>query len=68
MSAEAQNPAEDTSALPKPSEPLASSEADTAADVPPIGQDVTNTWAEAADESGTVRSTKQMPEPDSRGG
>ena len=36
--------------------------------LPPVGQDVTDTWAEAADETGTVRSTKQMPEPDSRGG
>jgi hypothetical protein len=68
MSTEAQNTAEDASALPKPSEPLPAAEPETGADLPPMGQDVIDTWAEAADETGTVRSTKQMPEPDSRGG
>jgi hypothetical protein len=68
MSTEAQNAAEDASALPKPREPLPPSRPDPEADAPPIGRDVTDTWAEAADETGTVRSTKQMPEPDSRGG
>jgi hypothetical protein len=57
----AQNTAEDASAPPP-------AEAATDADVAPLGQDVTDTWADAADETGTVRSTKQMPEPDSRGG
>ena len=66
MSTEAQNTADNASALPQPSKPLPPSATDT--DVPPVGQDVPDTWAEAADETGTVRSTKQMPEPDSRGG
>jgi len=57
----AQNTADDAAALPP-------AEAATDADVPPLGQDVTDTWADAADETGTVKSTKQMPEPDSRGG
>ena len=57
----AQRSADDASA-PPPSEVAAD------ADLPPLGQDVTDSWAEAADETGTVRSTKQMPEPDSRGG
>jgi hypothetical protein len=68
MSTEAQNTAEDASALPKPNKPLPPSEAKTDTDVPPVGQDVPDSWAEAADETGTVRSTRQMPEPDSRGG
>jgi hypothetical protein len=68
MSTETQSTADDASALPEPNEPLPVAEPETAADVPPIGQDVTDTWAEAADETGTVKSTKQMPEPDSRGG
>jgi hypothetical protein len=64
MSTEAQHTAADPTALPKPGKP--SSPAD--ADAPPLGQDVPDTWAEAADETGTVKSTRQMPEPDSRGG
>ena len=61
MSTEAQHTAQDA-----PPQPPA--EAATEPDAPPIGQDVPDTWAEAADESGTVRSTRRMPEPDSRGG
>ena len=68
MSTEAQRPTEDASVLPRQSEPLPPAEPETATDVPPLGQDVTDTWAEAADETGTVKSTKQMPEPDSLGG
>ena len=68
MSTEAPGTAVDTSALPKPSKPVSPAEPEMASDAPPIGQDVTDTWAEAADETGTVRSTKEMPEPDSRGG
>jgi hypothetical protein len=68
MSTEAQGVPENASALPKPSEPLPAVEPEMDADLPPVGQDVTDTWAEAADETGTVKSTKQMPEPDSRGG
>jgi hypothetical protein len=65
MATKAQNTAAAAPAPPKPREP---SPPATDADVPPLGQDVTDTWADAADETGTVRSTKQMPEPDSRGG
>jgi hypothetical protein len=68
MSTEAQRTTGDASALPKQSEPLPTPGSETAADVLPMGQDVTDTWAEAADETGTVKSTKQMPEPDSLGG
>ena len=68
MSTEAQRTAGDASMLPKPGEPLPPPEPTAATDVPPMGQDVTDTWAEAADETGTVKSTRQMPEPDSRGG
>ena len=57
----AQNTSDDAPALPP-------AEAATDADVPPLGRDVADTWAEAADEIGTVKSTKQVPEPDSRGG
>jgi len=65
MATKAQNTAAAAPAPPKPREPSSPA---TDADVPPLGQDVTDTWADAADETGTVRSTKQMPEPDSRGG
>ena len=68
MTTEAQSTAGDASALPRQSEPLSPAKPETDADLPPVGQDVTDTWAEAADETGTVKSTKQMPEPDSRGG
>lgn len=36
--------------------------------IPPTGLVVTDSWAEAADPTGTVRATRQMPEPDSLGG
>lgn len=68
MSNDAQDTAENASAPPKPDGSSPAAEPKTGADIPPIGQDVTDTWAEAADETGTVKSTKQMPEPDSRGG
>jgi len=35
---------------------------------PPTGLTVTDTWAETADASGTVASSRTMPEPDSLGG
>jgi hypothetical protein len=41
---------------------------DVTVEVPPTGQVVTDTWAEAADATGTVKATKQIPEPDSFGG
>ena len=68
MSNEAQRTAGDAPALPKQSEPWPPAEPETDADLPSVGQDITDTWAEAADETGTVKSTKQMSEPDSRGG
>jgi hypothetical protein len=68
MSTEAQRPVEDASALPTQSEPLLPDKPDTATDVPLMGQGVIDTLAEATDETGTVKSTKQMPEPDSLGG
>jgi len=34
----------------------------------PTGLEVADSWAEAADQTGTVRATKQVPEPDSLGG
>src|SRR4051812_39511790 len=38
------------------------------AEAVPLGQVVTDTWAEAANPTGTVRATKDMSEPDSLGG
>jgi len=68
MAIDAPSIAANASMAPQPKEPTPDSEPEMAAEALPIGQDVTDTWAEAADETGTVKSTKQMPEPDSRGG
>jgi len=68
MAIETQSTVGNVSTLPRPSEAVPPSEPEMAAEALPIGQDVTDTWAEAADETGTVKSTKRMPEPDSRGG
>ena len=42
--------------------------ADSAPDATPSEQRATATWVEATDASGTVRSKREMPEPDSPGG
>jgi hypothetical protein len=68
MAIEAHTAAANASAVPQASKPTPTSEPEMAAEALPMGQDITDTWAEAADETGTVKSTKQMPEPDSRGG
>lgn len=41
---------------------------EAAAEVPSARQVVADTWADAADASGTVKATREMPEPDSFGG
>ncbi len=68
MSTEAQRPVGDDNTLPRRSEPPLPAAPEASAEVPPTGQVVTDTWAEAADASGTVKATRKMPEPDSLGG
>jgi type IV secretory pathway TrbL component len=38
------------------------------AEASPTGLQVTDSWADAADQTGTVKAKRQMPEPDSLGG
>ena len=68
MSTEAQGAAGDNSALPRQSEPPLPAAPEASAEAPPTGQVIIDTWAEAADASGTVKATRKMPEPDSLGG
>jgi hypothetical protein len=68
MPTEAQRTTGDDGALPKRSEPLSSAVPEATAEVPPTGHIVTDTWAEAADATGTVKADREMPEPDSLGG
>jgi hypothetical protein len=42
--------------------------AEGAAEASPTGLQVADSWAEAADPTGTVKARRQMPEPDSLGG
>ena len=68
MSTEAQGPVGNDCAPPRQSEPPLPAAPEATAEVPPTGQVITDTWAEAADASGTVKATRKMPEPDSLGG
>lgn len=38
------------------------------AEASPTGLQVADSWTEAADQTGTVKATRRMPEPDSLGG
>ena len=68
MSTEAQGAAGYNSALPRQSVPPLPAAPEASAEVPPTGQVTTDTWAEAADATGTVKATRKLPEPDSLGG
>jgi hypothetical protein len=59
--------AADASELP-PSQSPPADVLTTSDEEPPTGNVITDAYAEAADPTGAVKSTKQVPEPDSLGG
>jgi len=68
MPTDTQGTAGEPAPLPEPPGMQPSPVSAPGAEAPPVGQVVTDTWAEAADPTGTVKATKDMPEPDSLGG
>ena len=68
MPTEAQEAAGNSGVVPQRSEPPLPTAPGATPEVPPAGHVVIDTWAEAADATGTVKATRKMPEPDSLGG
>lgn len=73
MSTDARKP--DTVADPESTLPAARQEGEASPGAPddtmeasPTGLATADTWADAADQTGTVKATRRMPEPDSLGG